>query len=579
MRYAEDPAAYFSDILGVRMIDKIEEVLEAILRHDKVAVKSCHDFGKTFTEAGAVTWIMDCRGPLPDPDEPTREQGAIVLLPGPTEKQVLQSVWREVLGHIRRAERRGFKMPGIWSERSVTWYVPGHENWFVTSIHPQGSDGELKSHAASGRHHSELWAFLEEANGLKPALWKGVHGMCATDGNKMVAFANPTEGYGPFKTHCEKPSWHVVTLSAFDHPNIIERQPVIRQAIGLKFVENFILDSCRPIGPYPGIIPDPTHHDFIYGLPEDPELIGVADGQVREDGHLGHPDAPLQVWRPVDEQFPPQVLGEFPKTSSSGLFDGAAWQRAEERALSREGLLEFAPDAVGVDPTGGSDDGDTPAYAPRYGDDIQALLKRYLTAEEDGDLEEMRRILAEDRILIGRIGELAGNDGDAMALELDEIYPDSAWVMDPANQGSVMVAAARRIRRDREYAPPVAEINFRRNPFKAGAAGFVLAERLEPEPLCADARSMMYYRFAWGLRLGLVDIMPDDRLREECLALKVQYKTVFDGEEKRSAVEIVSKAALKKIIKRSPDYSDAVVLAATQVVTGDSGAAVFWRAS
>src|SRR5690554_6872305 len=47
-RYAADPWAYFRDVLGYDLTDQQDEVLELIMRYDRVLVPSGTDLGKTF---------------------------------------------------------------------------------------------------------------------------------------------------------------------------------------------------------------------------------------------------------------------------------------------------------------------------------------------------------------------------------------------------------------------------------------------------------------------------------------------------------------------------------------------------
>ena len=63
---------------------KQEDVLDAVMRERRVAVKSGNGLGKDFTAAVAVLWYLHCHDP------------AIVLSTAPTFRQVRHVLWRQI---------------------------------------------------------------------------------------------------------------------------------------------------------------------------------------------------------------------------------------------------------------------------------------------------------------------------------------------------------------------------------------------------------------------------------------------------------------------------------------------------
>ena len=80
---------FAGEVLGVRLWSKQREVLEALARERRVAVKSGNGLGKDFTAAVAVLWYL------------YRHNPGIVLSTAPTFRQVRHVLWRQ----IRRLHR------------------------------------------------------------------------------------------------------------------------------------------------------------------------------------------------------------------------------------------------------------------------------------------------------------------------------------------------------------------------------------------------------------------------------------------------------------------------------------------
>ena len=88
------PLVFASDVLGVKLWDKQQEVLAALPDHRRVAVKSGNGLGKGFSAAVAVLWFLHCHNP------------AIVLSTAPTFRQVRHILWRQIRRLYRPAKEK-----------------------------------------------------------------------------------------------------------------------------------------------------------------------------------------------------------------------------------------------------------------------------------------------------------------------------------------------------------------------------------------------------------------------------------------------------------------------------------------
>jgi len=587
-RYARDPAAYLSDVLGRTVTPQLDAVLSAVLTRTRILVAGANAVGKTDIMAALVAWYMDAVAaqPVPgtDPDAPPHlyaEQGARVLLPGPDHDTVFATIYQRVLVHIATAVKRGYPMPGTWSEASVLWRVA--PEWEIEAFSPPKSSGGDINHSASGRHHPyNQIALIEEGQGVRESVWVPVEGMCASDGNVIVSSFNPTRPWGPTWDRARRGSYLVLHLDAFDHPNVRERREVVRGAISHRVTDARVAE-CRERGKYGapaegGVLPDPNFNDFVYALP--PALAGAAPGSApdapvvsafapptaetpgpRADGLLGSPDGIPRVYRPT-ETFQALVRGQWPQSSDGGLFEPGSIDASMGRWLATDDPTT-PPDAVGIDPAREGDD-DTCA-APRWGESGATVLRAWAEAITPGGDPAIREaLLTSRRIRVGRIRTAPKGDGPATATWLHTAFPASPWTVDEGGGYSVLDHA--------------------RVALQVQAAGVVFAGRAPVPPApgapyCENIRAALYVYGAMLVKLGLVDLPDDQELRKELLAHKLKFgsRTVEveeGGVKTRRVVETVlvqPKSEVKKLLGRSPDRADAVLLALWETVPPDAG--------
>jgi hypothetical protein len=543
-RYFGDPARYFRDVLGAVLTRDQADALAFIEEHDRVLLPSGNNLGKTFLLAGYGIYRLDVVAAMPDAHAGLEQQGGRVLLPGPDHGTIFATIYSAMLKLALRAEARGFVMPGERSHNSVHWRVA--PEWEVEAFSPREMLSREVQHGASGRHHRNQVALIEEGQGVAESVWKAVEGMCSGAGNKIISPFNPTEPMGPAYERAKRTSYVTRHLSSLAHPNVTERREVIPAAVDVRVIEARIRDECRDMGPADTTTPNPEEHDFVYALPPK----GAPERGPRADGSLGHPDAEPRVYRPSGT-FAAQVLGRWPKTSTSGLFDAVAIERAQERWKAAHDPDE-PPDMVGVDPA--REGKDTTGHAPRWGIGAEELLRKYAEAREFGPtlVDELR---ATRRQRIGAIRIAPKGDGVDTALHLLGRYPRSPWTIDDGGIGASVYDHAKRV-------------------LEADVDGVSFGGTAQPptpgEPWAENIRTQLYVRAAILVNAGLVDVPDDPQLRQELLAheLEDRVRTVEERDDngvmrkvRKTSKLLKSKDAVKKLIGRSPDRSDAFVLA------------------
>lgn len=543
--YVGAPWAYARDVFGIVLTPQQEEALDLIENAERVLLPSGNNLGKTYLLAIYGVYFLDAVAAQEDLVT-GQEQGARILLPGPDHPTIYATIYSKMLLMAAQAEARGFAMPGRRSSDSVLWRV--RPEWEVEAFSPPKQVNQQVAHTASGRHHRNQIALIEEGQGVSERVWRATEGMCSSRGNKIISSFNPTEPSGPAYQRARTGNYRVLHLDAFDHPNVKGRSMVVPGAIDFLVVDARVRE-CQDRGRYPEVQPDPTFGDYVYAAP--PREVLEASGAPEEIGPrldeiLGHPEFEPHVWRPSGT-FEAQVRGQWPRAVDTGLFRPGAWDAAVERWKASKDP-DMVPDRVGVDAA--REGGDETVYGPAWGETATVLVRRLWEAERDGDRNLVARIRQTSRIRVGSPRIAPRGDGPSVAQFIYREFPRSPWVVDETGVGTSVLDHAKRV-----LGASASGVSFAASP----------PERLPQERLTYNMRASLYVRAALALDLGLVDAPDDPLLREEILAHEIakweEVTVEEDGKKVRKyAIRITSKDNVKKKIGRSPDRADMFVL-------------------
>lgn len=251
-RWADDPKAWAKERLGIDIWSKQVEIFESVRDNRRTAVPSCHEVGKSFIAALIVCWWIDIHA----------AGDAFVVTTAPTEKQVKAVLWRE----IGRAHTLG-QLPGRMNQTEWFRELRGKEELVAFGRKPS----DYNATAFQGIHAPRVLLVVDEACGVRGALWEAGDSLIANDKSKTLVIGNPDEARTEFDDHCKPGSgYKVIRISAFDSPNFTGEpglpQRVLEQLIGPTYVEekrrkwakNWTwTEDRKKVVPPPGV--DPTH--------------------------------------------------------------------------------------------------------------------------------------------------------------------------------------------------------------------------------------------------------------------------------------------------------------------------------
>jgi phage terminase large subunit len=195
LRAVEDPAQFAEVMLGHEVWSKQREMLDSVARHACTAVKACHASGKTFTAAEVVLWWV------------TSHEEAIAITTAPTWIQVERVLWGEIRTAVSGARIQYPKPSNTALQLGPARYAIGLST--NEGVRFQG-------------FHGNVLVVLDEAPGVLSEIWEAIEGIRAGGDVRVLALGNPTIASGPFYEAftSQRESWNLVTISAFDTPNL-----------------------------------------------------------------------------------------------------------------------------------------------------------------------------------------------------------------------------------------------------------------------------------------------------------------------------------------------------------------------
>lgn len=181
----------------MRLWEKQRDVLEAVRRERRVAVKSGNGLGKGFTAAVTVLWYLHCHDP------------GIVLSTAPTFRQVRHVLWRQIHRlHRGAADTLGGRL------LDTRWELA--EDRYALGLSADGAD------QFQGFHCENVLVVVDEAEGVEEEIYEAVDAVMTSGNPRLLLIGNPTRTDGSFHRafHEERGIYRTITISALESPNL-----------------------------------------------------------------------------------------------------------------------------------------------------------------------------------------------------------------------------------------------------------------------------------------------------------------------------------------------------------------------
>jgi hypothetical protein len=179
-------------------------IIDLLMKHKKVAVKSGHGVSKTHTAAPIVLYL-------------TYVHGASGLTTSTVFRQVRRGLWGEIhklwsSTHQWRYQNDKPPLGGRINQTSIeidpNWYVEG-----FTTNNPEQK--------IPGIHGGKMFAIIDEAGAIDPTIFDMIETVLTNDDAWVLLLGNPTDPTHPFNNFFKPGSGYATyTISCLDCPNV-----------------------------------------------------------------------------------------------------------------------------------------------------------------------------------------------------------------------------------------------------------------------------------------------------------------------------------------------------------------------
>jgi len=191
-----DPALFVETVLHATPQKWQAQALDAIAKHDRVAIKSGHGVGKTAFESWVVLWWLMTHYPCK------------VAVTANSAHQLSDVLWTEI-------DRWARNMPPAFKDllefKSDKISLKGATDSFAVARTSRRENPE----SLAGFHSPHMLFVVEEASGVPNVIFETASGALSTPGAKIIMCGNPTRSDGYFYDafHNDRDKWHCITVS------------------------------------------------------------------------------------------------------------------------------------------------------------------------------------------------------------------------------------------------------------------------------------------------------------------------------------------------------------------------------
>ncbi len=215
----QHPIEFAEQKLGVECWPKLAEIFEAVHAGErKVLVRSCNGAGKTTALAALCNWYL------------STYDDAIVLTTASSWMQVKRNLW----GEIRRQARTGhlYNDANGKALKLAETAIKLSDKHYMIGIAPDVPEN------AMGFHAPRMLIAVDEATGVSRDIMDALSGNLTGANAQIVMICNPInmQSY-PYEAE-QSGEWRLITISAFEHPNVDAGVERIKGAVTRAWIED-----------------------------------------------------------------------------------------------------------------------------------------------------------------------------------------------------------------------------------------------------------------------------------------------------------------------------------------------------
>lgn len=278
----KDPFYFMHEILGIKYLTaEQKEIVISVWNNKYTDVRSCHSVGKTFIEAAIlITFLF-------------QNVNSVVVSTAPTGRQVEDLLWSNVNNLYRNAK---VNLGG----RCLTTDLKVNDIWYATGISTTPGKENDSATKIQGYHAPKILILVDEAYGVDKRIFEALDGVASSEGAKSLCVGNPMSTNNAYAQKLFTTGRKSITISAFNHPNVVTRSNVVPGAVSFDWVIEKIRDWCEVVNEQI----DKTVFEYY-------EVVKNAHGELQTTGK--------KVWYKPNDLFLWKVLGEYPEQAVDSL--------------------------------------------------------------------------------------------------------------------------------------------------------------------------------------------------------------------------------------------------------------------
>ena len=292
--YQGDPVGFCESTFGEIYTDDVKAMMESVRDNPVTVAKSANATGKTHGAARVAAWFIKC---FPD--------AQVYTAAAPPEDNLRRLLWGEIGSLVN-------KFPDVFSEfkQNVLHLERGPRSFLTGVTIPTSGDTAIRQAKFSGKHAPHLLFILDEGDAIPDEVYKGIES-CMSGGHfRLLVMFNPRAEAGPVYRMERDGLAHVVSLSAFHHPNVIEGRLVIPGgAVDRETTVRRINQWCRRLNDK-----EPRETSECFELPS-----FLAGATARDQRGRSLPPLEPGWYKITNPAFSYMVLGQYPAQGTNQL--------------------------------------------------------------------------------------------------------------------------------------------------------------------------------------------------------------------------------------------------------------------
>lgn len=185
------------------------EAFKALVNKEWVGMEACTSAGKTYIMARIAFWFLDVF------------DNAMVVTTAPKKSQLVNLLWKEINKCFPkfkaiRPEAQIYKSPSVTvmeEDEFVEWKMIGE----VSGV----DAGAEVAQKMAGFHAKNMLFLMDEMSAIPKSIYLAIENTCTDVNNLICASGNPLSVTDTLHQFCLRKKVRHITISAYDHPNVV----------------------------------------------------------------------------------------------------------------------------------------------------------------------------------------------------------------------------------------------------------------------------------------------------------------------------------------------------------------------